>query len=222
MEKKRPLKVYGHHFNSDTRTVLTLLDISGVNYEFEEVDIFQGKHQDAGYLEKNPTGSIPMIVDDGCQLIGNTSVFANYLTLTKPKLQSYRPKEHASKIEQHLNWFTTVLRPCIQRLIKVIVGPKAFGHSEFTGEQVEAAKQAFFSDILHRVNAMLENRQFLISASEPTVVDIVFYNEISSGLMLTRIKGFKRMFPQVDAWVTNMGEIGELETHAEKMVELID
>ena len=104
----------------------------------------------------------------------------------------------------------------------MIVGPKAFGHPGFTGEQVEAAKQAFFSDILHRVNDMLENRQFLISSSEPTVVDIVFYNEISSGLMLTRIKGFKRMFPRVDAWVTNMGEIGELETHAEKMVELID
>lgn len=36
--------VYGHYFNSDTRTILALLDISQADYEFEEVDIFQGKH----------------------------------------------------------------------------------------------------------------------------------------------------------------------------------
>ena len=214
--------MYGHHFNSDTRTVLTLLDISGIDYEFEEVDIFEGKHQEASYLEKNPLGTIPLMIDDGCQLMGSTSIFANYLTLTKPKLQSYRPKEHANKIDQYLNWFNTVLRPCIQRLTKVIVGPKAFGQPDFTGDEVESAKNAFFGDILNRVNGMLENRQFLISKSEPTVVDIIYYNEISSGLALTKIKGFKRMFPRVDEWVSNMGEIGELEVHAEKMFETLE
>ena len=110
----------------------------------------------------------------------------------------------------------------MQRLIKVIVGPKAFGQKDFTGDEVEAAKAAFFGDILNRVNSMLENRQFLIAKNEPTVVDIVFYNEISSGLMLTRIKGFKRMYPRLDEWVTNMGEIGELENHVEKLIEAID
>lgn len=38
----RKMQVAGHHFNSDTRTVLTLLDIGGVEYEFTEVDIFLG------------------------------------------------------------------------------------------------------------------------------------------------------------------------------------
>ena len=66
------------------------------------------------------------------------------------------------------------------------------------------------------------HRQFLISKSEPTVVDIIYYNEISSGLALTKIKGFKRMFPRVDEWVSNMGEIGELEVHAEKMFETLE
>lgn len=163
-----------------------------------------------------------MIVDDGCQLIGNTSIFTNYLTLTKPKLASYRPKEHANKIEQHLTWFATVLRPCVARLIKVLIGPKAFGQGDFNGDQIEAAKNAFFGDVLSRVNSMLEGRQFLISKSEPTVIDIIFYNEISSGLALTKIKGFKRQFPQVDEWVSCMGEISELEPHAEKMFEILE
>ena len=49
-EKKKPLKVYGNQFNSDTRTILTLLDISGLEYEFEEIDIFKGEHQEPDYL----------------------------------------------------------------------------------------------------------------------------------------------------------------------------
>lgn len=60
------LKVYGHHFDSDTRTVLTLLDISGIDYEFKEVDIFKGEHRDVKYLAMNPQGSIPMIIDQDC------------------------------------------------------------------------------------------------------------------------------------------------------------
>ena len=88
----------------------------------------------------NPLGTIPMIVDNDSVIMGNTSIFINYLTLSKSKLNSYRPKEHSNLIDQYLNWFSSVLRPCVQRLTKVIVGPKAFGQGDFTGDQVEAAK----------------------------------------------------------------------------------
>ena len=139
--------------------------------------------------------------------MGGINVFANYLTTTKPKLQAYAPREHAAKIEQHINWHLSVLRPCIQRLIRVTMGPKAFGHEDYTGEEIEAAKSALFEDILPRINSMLATQKFLISSNEPIVVDIIFYNEISTALMLTRVKGFKRSFPRIDAWITLMGEI---------------
>ena len=98
MEPKK-LQVCGHHFNSDTRTVLTLLDILGIDYEFTEIDIFLGQHQDVKYLAKNPCGSIPMIIDNDCQLMGSPTIFVNYLTATKQRLQTYMPKEHQAKID---------------------------------------------------------------------------------------------------------------------------
>ena len=82
----------------------------------------------------NPLGSIPMIVDEDCKLVGNTSIFTDYLTSTKPKLASYRPKEHSNKIDQYQQWFTTVLRPCVNRLTKVLLGPKYFGQEFFSGD----------------------------------------------------------------------------------------
>ena len=102
------------------------------------------------------------------------------------------------------------MRPCVQQLIKVVVGPKAFGHELYSGEEVEAAKKAFMTEILDRVNTMLKSSQYLVTAMEPTVVDIMFYNEISTALMLTRIKGFKRADPNVEPWLMAMGEIEEL------------
>ena len=57
---------------------------------------------------------------------------------------------------------------------------------------------------------------------EPTVVDIIFYNEISTVLMLTRIKGFKRAYPKVEPWLMAMGEIEELSNQEEKLVDIIE
>ena len=120
--------------------------------------------------------------------MGHTSIFVHYLTATKPRLQGYMPREHQAKIDQYINWFLSVMRPATQRLIKVIVGPKAFGHELYSGDEVEAAKLAFLNDILKQVEQMFDSRQYLILAFEPTVVDIIFCHEISTALMLTRIK----------------------------------
>lgn len=154
--------------------------------------------------------------------MGSPDVFANYLVNTKPLLQPYMPKEHAAKIEQHMNWFLSVMRPCVQRLIKVIVGPKILGHEEYTGEEIEAAKNELFGDILKRVNSMLQDRQFLIAKNEPTVVDIIFFNEISTALLLTVFKGMKRQYPNINSWIDVMYEIAELNDNEDKLAEAID
>ena len=121
-----------------------------------------------------------------------------------------------------MNWYLSVLRPCIQRIIKVIVAPKAFGQEEFSGEEIEAAKSVLFDNILKRVDGMLGTQKFLIMSNEPTVIDIIFYNEISTALLLTRVKGFRRQFPRVESWITLMGEVNELNEMDEKLVAVIE
>ena len=77
--------------------------------------------------------------------MGNINIFVNYLATTKPRLSGYMPREHTAKIEERMNWFLAVMRPCIQRLIKVVVGPKAFGLEHSTGEELESTKAAFLN-----------------------------------------------------------------------------
>jgi len=156
--------------------------------------------------------------------MGSPAIFAHYLTATKPKLHSYMPREHQAKIQQYMNWFLSVLRPATIRLTKVMIGPKLFGHEYYSGEEVEAAKLAFL-EVLKRLEGLMDKGQYLISSVEPTVVDIIYYNEVSTALLLTRIgndRQFNKNYPQLTGWVTRMSGINELVNYEDSLGEIID
>lgn len=44
------LVLWGDNFNSDTRTLMSVLDIAGVPYELHEVDTFKDDHKKPDYL----------------------------------------------------------------------------------------------------------------------------------------------------------------------------
>ena len=154
--------------------------------------------------------------------MGNINTFVNYLCAKKPRLQSYMPREHAQKSYQYLNWFQAVMRPCIQRLVKTILGPRAFGLDYEDGDEVEAIKSDFLENICNYVESMLKDRKFLITKNEPTAIDIIFYNEISAAFILCRIKGLKRKYPLVTKWIDMMGDITELAHYDDKLVEMVE
>ena len=47
---KNQLTVWGDYFNSDTRTILSILHIAGIPHAIEEVDQFRGDHKKESYL----------------------------------------------------------------------------------------------------------------------------------------------------------------------------
>jgi len=72
-----------------------------------------------------------------------------------------------------------------------------------------------FLEVLTRLNALFDKGNFLISAVEPTVIDIMFYNEVSTILLLTRLgdKNFKHQYPHVTTWINSMQGMTELIDH---------
>ena len=70
---------------------------------------------------------------------------------------------------------------------------------------------------------MLQNQMFLVTAQEATAVDIIFYNEISTALMLTRIRWLEQRYPKIFEWLTLMGStIAELDAMDEILGEIVD
>ena len=121
-----------------------------------------------------------------------------------------------------MNWFLCVMKPCVQRLVKIKVSPRAFGAEHFSGDEVEAAKSDFLNQICKHVENMLENRQCLIAVNEPTVIDMIFYNEITLVLLLLRIKGLKKMFPRLSKWISLMGDINEIDEVTNLLAKIVD
>ena len=72
--------------------------------------------------------------------MGTTQIFLNYLSNSKNRVGRFFPSEHRPKMEQYMNWYESVLRPSAKRAISVMIGPKAFGSTQFTAEDVDAAK----------------------------------------------------------------------------------
>ena len=88
----------------------------------------------------NPVGKIPTIIDNHFKVMGNTTIFMSYLANSKTKVSAYFPSENRAKMEQYMNWYMSVLRPSAKRAIQVMIGPKAFGDTQFSGEEVDEAK----------------------------------------------------------------------------------
>lgn len=44
------LTIWGDYFNSDTRTILSILNIAGIPFNLEEVDYFRGDNKKDSYL----------------------------------------------------------------------------------------------------------------------------------------------------------------------------
>ena len=73
------LVVYGDYFSTESRVILTVLEISGIKYKFELIDQFNKQQQNPKYLEVNPTGQIPTITEGKYMVLGGSGLYIQYL-----------------------------------------------------------------------------------------------------------------------------------------------
>ncbi|KAL0574241.1 hypothetical protein V5O48_007712 [Marasmius crinis-equi] len=74
------LKLYGSTTSTCTLTVATVLYEKQIPYEFHNIDRSIGGHRTPEYLEKQPFGEVPYIVDDGFLLYESRAI-CRYLAL---------------------------------------------------------------------------------------------------------------------------------------------
>ena len=122
------LTLHGDYFSSEVRTIVAGLQFCGVQFTFKEVNTLIGEHKEEPYLAVNPTGSVPTLVDGNTSVIGGYSTFLTYLASAYPVLGAalYPPNSQA-EIDAHLLWYQCIFSPATQKMVRFMVGPKAFG-----------------------------------------------------------------------------------------------
>lgn len=72
------LKIFGAMFSSNVNKVRYTANYIGLDYEFVPVDILKGEQKSREFLQVNPAGKVPVIVDDGFILFESMAI-ARYL-----------------------------------------------------------------------------------------------------------------------------------------------
>jgi glutathione S-transferase len=67
-----PIKLYGSPMSTCTRRVAVVAKLAGVPFEIVPIDLMNGEHKSAAFIEKQPFGQVPYIVRPFLHLLHQT------------------------------------------------------------------------------------------------------------------------------------------------------
>ena len=62
------IKLYGHEMSGNSYKPRLLLELLNIEYEWVKVDLMKGEHKSPEYLELNPFGQVPLLIDGDTKL----------------------------------------------------------------------------------------------------------------------------------------------------------
>lgn len=178
-----------------------MLTMTDIKYELEIVDQFKGDNKTPQFLTINPTGQIPTLTESDFLVLGGYQVFVQYLASNHKKIKErFYPQESTSAIEQHLGWFMSLLRLCTGRIIKQITSAKT-GERAMDNEAQQRDLKELYDRLLPTIDKQLaKSDQPYICGDNITVVDLMYYNELVTILMLTKTELTESKYPKLAVW----------------------
>lgn len=216
------LIVHGDYFSPETRTLMIMLHQSQVKCELHVVDQFKGEHKSDKYLAINPTGSHPTITEGRFLVLGGYLVFLTHLANHHKKIKDkLYPVDQKQQIDKLLLWFESIMRVCTRKLVRMIIGPQAFGEKQPSAEQMKQQSEEFYENILPVLEKQIGNHEYLCGEdADHTVADIQFYNEIVTVLTLQR-KDLDDKYPNLKKWINRMQTMTEIQEADKKFKEIL-
>ena len=137
-----------------------------------------------------------------------------YLMSKHPKIRERMyPKEKKEQIDIVLDWYQCVMRLCSTKLIKMCLGPKAFGQAPYAQEEIRKVQDEFFKVIVPAMNAGV--RQEYFCGDDVTAADVILYFELNTILILYKKQLICEETPDLFAWHKRMGNMQEIVSMAQ-------
>ena len=178
-----------------------LLEELGVPYDLKLVDRTRQAHKSAAYLELNPNGLIPVLID-GQLVLYETAAICLHLVDTHPaaRLAPEVGSDERAHFYKWLAWLTNTL----QAALLVYFYPERWADQPAAIAQVKAHAEASIGRMLDRLDAQLERHR------GPWFLGAAFSAVDPYALMLCRwTRGFgrpARSLPHLQPWLARMLE----------------
>lgn len=183
------IQLYGHELSGNSYKVKLLLSLLNLEYEWIKVDLMQGEHKKPEFLELNPFGQVPVLVDDDVILADAQGILV-YIA-RRYGGEDWLPLDPVS-LAQVIRWLSTTAGEVRQ-------GPenaRLYYLFKATSINIERAHQkAEF--ILTQLDEHLSNRQWL-EFERITIADVAVFPYIA---LAPDGKIDLSPYPHVLAWI---------------------
>ena len=183
------IKLYGHEISGNVYKVRLLLALLEVDYEYIRVDLLAGEHKQPEYLQLNPFGQVPLLVD-GDLVIPDAQAILVYIA-RQYSGEQWLPTE-SLELSQVVRWLSTTTGEIRQGVEQA----RQFHLLGKTSVNIEVAQQksAF---ILDQINRHLAEREWL-ELEHPTIADIAAFPYIA---LANDGKVSLEAYPHILAWI---------------------
>ena len=163
------LQVYLDPCTVNSRKVLAGLDLIGIPYELRHVDYFSGAHKKPEFLEINPNGAVPAVVDGDLALSESNAILQYAADLGASEKYYPRDLKQRADINRWLLWEASTWFPsCYTYLVEYVVKPLLKTQPDETIIEKEAANWHRLAGIL---DARLAKSKWL-AGDTVTIADI--------------------------------------------------
>jgi glutathione S-transferase len=177
-----------------------LINAAQLNVERVLIYLFRGEQREPAFLAVNPMGQIPVLKDDGLNLLESNAILIYLAQQFRPDLYFNSPAQHTLGMQwlfwQSSEWTRAASSYHHQRIVKPAWGDK-------TNEiQIQQNERRFFR-MCNVLDATLQKRPFLVSKT-PTIADIsiaaqlLFWQEAQIPL---------DQFPAIKEWLNALSEV---------------
>jgi glutathione S-transferase len=193
------LTIWGRANSVNVQKVLWCLHELDLAYERIDAGMAFGKNREAEYLEMNPNGRVPTLVDGDFVLWESNSIMRYFVRAYRPQSSLYpqAPKVRAS-VDRWLDWTLSTLQPVDRPVFWALVRTPV--------EERDVAKVQKDADAeavqWHIVDSYLATRRF-IAGDEFTLADIALGAYARRWLGVEGIT--KPTFAHLDRWFALLG-----------------
>lgn len=169
-QEAQPIKLYWFPLSGHAHRAQLMLSLLDLPHELITVDLVNGEHKTAEFLERHPFGQVP-VMDDNGTILWDSHAIIHYLAQKYDANGTWLPSPptKAAQVQQWLAVSAGLLvnGPASARLVKV------FGTDHDHAKAVELAH-----NLLTIIEKHLTNSAFLVG-DQPTIADVAGYSYIA-------------------------------------------
>jgi glutathione S-transferase len=197
------LRIYATPLSANGRKVLAVSRQLELHAEVHLIDVYQGEGRTPEYLEINPSGKIPALVDGEFKLFESNAILM-YLAEAHGRCRLWSDEAQArSGIAQWLFWESAHWQPILSAVLAEWVGHRLLPQRIARPRAAPDWSSAALQPLLKTLEETLGSRRFL-TGPELTIADF----SVAGMTTYFKANGFPfQDFPAVSRWYAHLHEL---------------